>query len=307
MTDLPNTAQPDDITYNTTSTPLTFSDARCRHIASLFDDFSTITILCDEVRYTGASVGGTGVEVYFVLTPRDFADESDTSHTINITAAVLPTADDDEVRVRITTVYPSTPDTSIVIPIVHIDQLYDVTAALVTATPVSKDLRVVPTVDTNAASAQTPLIPINRMRSGTRVDTALDANTVIENFKRAYEANMSAFAVPTAFDLELVDDNNVRVTITAAPEATLLPEATLPYSMHVAITYIINLDCDTGTVERSATSHTIATSYTRPTHTYRATMGIFAGASANDVYDYMEQDLRMLIAGPPAALMGTDA
>lgn len=301
MTDLPHTAQPDDITYSDISTPLTFSDARCRHIASLFNDFSTITTLCDEVRYTGASVGGTGVEVYFGLLPRDFADESDTSHTINITATVLPTADDDEVRVRITTVYPSTPDTSIVIPIVHIDQLYDVVAALVAATPVSKDLRVVPTVDTNAASAQTPLIPINRMRSGTRVDTALDANTVIENFKRAYKANMDAFAVQTAFDLDLIDDNTIRVTITATPDATS------PYDMHVAITYIINLDCDTGTVERSATSHTIATSYTQMAHTYRATMDIFAGAPTTDVYDYMEQDLRMLIAGPPAALVSANA
>lgn len=300
MTDLPNTAQPDDITYNTTSTPLTFSDARCRHIASLFDDFSTITILCDEVRYTGASVGGTGVEVYFVLTPRDFADESDTSHTINITAAVLPTADDDEVRVRITTVYPSTPDTSIVIPIVHIDQLYDVVAALVAATPVSKDLRVVPTVDTNAASAQTPLIPINRMRSGTRVDTALDANTVIENFKRAYEANMDAFAVQTAFDLNLIDDDTIRVTITATPDATS------PYDMHVGITYTVNLRYDIGTVKRSAVSRTMNNSYTQPAHTYRATMDIFAGAPTTDVYDYMEQDLRMLIAGPPAALVGTN-
>lgn len=300
MTTLPHTAQPDDITYSDISTPLTFSDARCRHIASLFNDFSTITTLCDEVRYTGASVGGTGVEVYFALLPRDFADESDTSHTINITAAVLPTADDDEVRVRITTVYPSTPDTSIVIPIVHIDQLYDVVAALVTATPVSKDLRVVPTADTDAAPAQTPLVPINRMRSGTRVDTAPDANTVIDNFKRAYEANMSAFAVQTAFDLDLIDDDTIRVTITAAPEATS------PYDMHVGITYTVNLRYDIGTVKRSAVSRTMNNSYTQPAHTYRATMDIFAGAPTTDVYDYMEQDLRMLIAGPPAALVGTN-
>lgn len=309
MTTLPHTAQPEDITYSDNdSTPLTFSDARCRHIASLFDDFSTITPLCDEIHYVGATIGGTGVEVHFVLLPRDFADESDTSHTIKITATVLPTADDDEVRVRVTTLYPNTPDTSFIVPIVHIDQLYDVAAALVTATPISKDLRVLPTADTDAAtSPHTPLIPINRMRSGTRIDTAIDANTVIDNFKRAYEANMGAFAAPTTFGLELVDDNNIRVTITTVPEATLLPEATSPYSMHVAIAYTVNLDCETGTVERSATSHTVATSDTQVAHTYRATMDIFAGAFTSDVYDFMEQDLRMLIAGPPAALVDTKA
>lgn len=303
MTTLPHTAQPDDITYSDISTPLTFSDARCRHIASLFNDFSTITTLCDEVRYTGASVGGTGVEVYFALLPRDFADQpsqSNNNHTIKITVTVLPTADDDEVRVRVTTLYPHTPDTSFIVPIVHIDQLYDVAAALVTATPVSKDLRVLPTADTNAASAQTPLIPINRMRSGTRVDTALDANTVIENFKRAYEANMDAFAVQTAFDLDLIDDDTIRVTITATPDATS------PYDMHVGITYTVDLRYDIGTVKRSAVSRTMNNSYTQPAHTYRATMDIFAGAPTTDVYDYMEQDLRMLIAGPPAALVGTN-
>lgn len=303
MTALPHTAQPEDITYSdNNSTPLTFSGARCRHIALLFEDFSTITPSCDEIHYVGATIGGTGVEVHFVLIPRDFADESDTSHTIKITATVLPTADDDEVRVRVTTLYPNTPDTSFIVPIVHIDQLYDVTATLVTATPVSKDLRVSPAANTDAAtSPHTPLIPINRTRSGTRIDSDVDANTVIDNFKHAYEANMNAFAAPTAFDLELVNNNNIRVTITAVPEATS------PYSTDVGITYIVNLDYDTGTIKRSATSHTVATSDTQPVHTYRAIMEIFASASTNDVYDFMEQDLRMLIAGPPAALVGTDA
>lgn len=130
-------------------------------------------------------------------------------------------------------------------------------------------------------------IPIDRSRAGERIATSIDLDAVLADFDHAVKRNRANTALPVDLAIEFEHGPRATVQLMAVKRDNY-------HDIVVDAVYYINIADDSS---KDTVPYTISTQTNTQSkfYRYRATMFVFAGAEADDVYEQMERDLRAVI------------